>query len=287
MCVNMVKAATQTFELIPSMQSRGDSPAPISLVPALPVRFKNASLSPQYGLIDTSAKISTIVSSLANELDARKHSTGSKIIVTTPGNLITVDVFKISLIICDKHFSSWLYLRNVPFAVLPDTEASSGQGKIVLGFDSCLSNLHLDINYPRKTLKVSASAHLLASESEATRPKMPSRIIEGENLINLGSYNAAITMIAAGIEEVVTSYLEIPSEGRRTLGELQSILAKEALSPRFKRDLEEIVNFRNMAVHGTVSESISRDDARKILKKAKSIINEVTNLERDRIGNIT
>jgi hypothetical protein len=272
----MKRTTAKTFEMIPSVQSRTDLPAPITFIPALPVRLEEMPGLTSYAVVDTGAEISTVTSEFFQNIGAMKKPIGS-IVVATDGTLLTVEIVKFSLLVCDKDFSPWLRLNDVPFALLPGRVPPT-RSKIVLGVDACLSNLRLDIDYPHQKIKVTASHRLLSSELETDEPELPTRIREGKRLIELGSYAAAVAMIAAGLEEAVISYLGSPVEHRQTWGQLRELMTKEGLSRTSRQRVSEIIHIRNLAVHGAPGESISEVEAKNVLNNARAIILELANL---------
>lgn len=123
-----------------------------------------------------------------------------------------------------------------------------------------------------------ASRRLLASEAETIQSNIPSRIKEGEKLIELGSYNAAVAMIAAGLEEFLITYTGTPLESHGTWGQLRNFLAREEVSAELRNEVKELMSIRNLAVHGPLERSISEEDARKVLQMARAIIRELARL---------
>jgi hypothetical protein len=272
----MKRTTAKTFEMIPSVQSRIDLPAPITFIPALPVRLEEMPGLTFYGVVDTGAEISIITSEVFKNSGLPKKPVGN-VMISTGENVQTVEIIKFSLAICDKDFSPWLRFNDVPFALMPE-RALYTRNKIVLGVDGCLSNLRLDIDYPHQKINVTASRRLLSSESDIDEPELPSRIREGKELIELGSYASAVTMIAAGLEEVVISYLGSSIESRRTWGQLRGLMTHEGLSPESRQRVSDIMRIRNIAVHGASGQSVSEVDARNALNHARAIILELANL---------
>jgi hypothetical protein len=270
----MSRTTSKTFELIPSVQSRADLPAPIAFVPALPVRLQEVPGVVQYAVVDTGAKISSISSVLIPDIGSLKQSVVRQSIIAMAEGRLTVEIVKFSIILCDVGFSPWLRLKDVPFVLLPGKEPST-QSSIVLGVDDCLSNLRLDIDFPNRRIKVLASSRFLASENETIQPNIPSRIKEGEKLIEFGSYNAAVAMIAAGLEESLINFTGTPLEDRGRFGEWHNFLARGEMGADLRKEIIELMNIRNRAVHGPLAGSISEEDARKVLQKAKAIIRQL------------
>ncbi|MFQ5847142.1 MAG: hypothetical protein ACE5IQ_05630 [Candidatus Methylomirabilales bacterium] len=266
-----MRASTKVFELIPSVQTRIEKPAPMALLPALPVRLKGNEGPTQYAVIDTGAQISFLSSIVAQNLAISRETIGTKIVTMTSGESIRCEIVKAVLILCDERFSPWLRFEGVPMALVPGSQAPTGEGHLVLGYDSCLSNLKLTIDYPRKKLRVSAPSKFLISAISKKHEYVPSRIKEGDKLIKLGSYNAALAVIAAGIEEAVLSNLGTRPESA-TLGQLRSQLAEEDLPERFRIYLDSIARLRNRAVHGEKGESITMREAKDALRDAKAFV---------------
>lgn len=64
----MKRTTSRSFKLIPSVQSRSETLAPISLTPALPVRFSEGDDRTVYARVDTGAQISLLDESLGQVL---------------------------------------------------------------------------------------------------------------------------------------------------------------------------------------------------------------------------
>ncbi len=272
-----MKKTAKTFKLIPIVQSRMEKPAPMALVPALPIRIEKLQGAAEYAIVDTSANISIMLSSVLNDTGLKKQPIGSRIIIRVLGKSLSCEIVKVPIIVCDEGFAPWLLLQEVPFALIPGLEPFSGQSRIVLGYDSCLSNLKLTIDFIRKSLRVLASDSLLVSKDFKKGAELPSRIVEGENLIKLGIYNAALTLIAAGLEEMT---YELPRSSSRysPLGRLNRLLVKKSLPPKLQSRLQYITELRNQAVHGPVGRSITREEAEVALEDAKILVRHFSKL---------
>jgi argininosuccinate synthase len=116
---------------------------------------------------------------------------------------------------------------------------------------------------------------MLYSNFKSSQSTLPSRVIEGEKLIELGSYNAAIAMVVAGLEEILITKLGEHKE-RYSLSQLVKKIDADWLTEPLKNELKEIMTIRNQAVHGHLSVSLTKSDAQKTLKKVKYIIYKLT-----------
>jgi hypothetical protein len=223
-----------------------------------------------YAVVDTAAKISIISAALVpSELINPFDPTA-----TAPGTE-GLRIVKFSITLCDVEFSPWLQLRDVPFRVLPGREPTT-QSSIVLGVDSCLSRLRLDIDFPRKKLTVTAPSSLREQLAEKLTAEIPSRITQGEQLIKLGSYDSAIALIVAGLEEALVPGGErLPSPRDSWTYHYEHILPIQLLDQSTRKALNDLSTIRNQAVHGSREDRISEEQARLVLEIAKDILNRL------------
>ena len=264
----MRKRSTKVFELIPSVQTRKQSPGPIAFIPALPIKLETVgSGTGHYAVVDTAAKISSISSALV----PGDLLLGTDDTIRATSSQDPIRIVKFSIILCDTSFSPWAHLSDVPFAIFPGREPST-QSSLVLGVDSCLSRLVLNIDFPQRKLKVSVPTSLIVSAKRRSGPEIPTRIKQGENLIKAGSYNAAVAMIAAGLEEALS--LSSGPEQKLSLT-WKDTFERSHIDHRFddslRQQFHEMWNLRNRAVHGPKEREISEDEALRFLKIAKTM----------------
>lgn len=267
-----MKRTSYLFKLVPSVQMREEIPAPFSFRPALPVELafieteKNINT---YAIIDTNAEVSVLPSDFAKVLGiSMKNSTGQLKIKTANG-VISSYIVNIDLIIYDNESSPWLNFHAVPFVVLPIIK------QVLLGYDSCLSNLKLTIDFEKESLRLSAPSRFLIQPTDKVRYEMPLRILEGKNLIKSGNYNAAVVVIAAGLEEAILKYLDVRPK-YPTLGKLTQLLSEQGFPPQVQQLLNKLIPLRNNAVHGSLT--ITLKDAKAALDIATKVIKHLQNL---------
>jgi hypothetical protein len=273
------RTTTKVFELIPSVQTRKQSPGPITFIPALPIRLEAMPTDVvHYAVVDTAAKISMISAALVPTalIDISEPTTAA---TATEG----LRIVKFSITLCDVEFSPWLQLREVPFTVLPGREPTT-QSSIVLGVDACLSRLRLDIDFPRKKLRVTAPSALIESLSKGSKAEIPSRIKQGEELIKLGSYDSAIALIVAGLEEAIVPMGERGqgSHGTWTY-HYEHILPIQLLDQSMRKALNELSTIRNQAVHGSRGDRISEEQARHVLEIAKGVLKRLAKFKEQQL----
>ncbi len=184
------------------------------------------------------------------------------------GRITRADIVKANLIICDEEFLSWIRLTDVPFAILPLKQRESGSD-IILGFDSCLANLRMIIDYPKKTLRVTAPMRLSILD-ESVDYVLPSRVQEGERLIKLGSYDAAIALIYAGLEEVLGTVVGV--EHFAPSSRISNMLLQKGVSDNILVNFDFLRKLRNEAVHGSTEGRVTAKEAKQFLHKSKAII---------------
>jgi hypothetical protein len=274
----MPRSLSNKYPLVPSAQFKTSRLAPLTLIPAVPVMLGGAAGRQLYAAIDTGARISVISEDSFHELDR------AKLVITRhpaagPAGSTVVEVAGIPLFLCDPAFAPWIDLGEVPFVVARGQALSEPTSRILLGFESCLAKLRIDIDYPGNFLTVHAPVRAgRRGTTEALAVNYPSRIREGERLIAMGSYEAAVAVIAAAVEEAVVSSAEwagrpaknwnlFVAEPNQTLG----------FEPGTKAQLRSLWDLRNKAVHGSSRSAISKSDAEVVLRVAKEIITEASN----------
>lgn len=264
----MKRTTSRTFKLIPSVQLRSETLAPISLTPALPVRFSEGDDRAIYARVDTGAQISFLGESLGRSIGNIRRYLTREMQVQTLGRIIRADIVKANLIICDEEFSSWIRLTDVTFAILPLKQHESGSD-VILGFDSCLANLRMIIDYPKKTLRVTAPMRLSILD-ESVDYVLPSRIQEGERLIKLGSYDAAIALIYAGLEEVLGAVVGVKHFAQSS--HISDMLLQKGVPNNILANFDFLRKLRNKAVHGPADGRVTAKEAKQFLHKSKELI---------------
>ncbi|HJX82795.1 MAG TPA: hypothetical protein VJ723_00470 [Candidatus Angelobacter sp.] len=264
----MPKNSSKKYPLIPSVQRGTTRPSPITLMPALPVRLGGPLGTQLYAAIDTSAKTSAVSEYTLQELE-RGGIRISRRQVQSLGQHTELVTFNILL--CDPTFLPWIDLGEVPFVVLQSNVSAEAASRILLGYESCLSRLRIDIDYPRSLLTVHAPTRSRRTDISVST-KFPRAIAEGETLIAMGSYRAAAATIAAGVEEAVTSYLghDRPTKDWRVF--IDDADRALAFGPEMRAQLDAIWRLRNLAVHGPSKIDITKQDAEIALHAAKKII---------------
>lgn len=256
----MKNTTRKTFDMVPTILQSEPAPAPRSLIPALPIKLGEHGDILRFSAIDTTAPTCAIASRLwrtavQSEMDA--------------AGLENRDRAALTIWICDEALNSWIRLPHVPFHLLDDAE--SGDDEVSLGYASCLENLRLTFDYPRGKFSVSAPTRLLASAVKRTTREIPRRISEGEKLLRMGSYDAAVAMLAAGLEEYLQSYLPL-RDPHPTLGQLSRFLEAGSPDPEVRGLLANVMDIRRKAVHGTDREMVQRDEANKVLRAVRTIL---------------
>jgi hypothetical protein len=263
----MKRTTSKIFDLLPSVQRREESLAPAALVPAIPVRLGAEDGLPTYAIIDTGAKISSASKHLLSSVPNTSPSVPMSVRMGG-GKTLATHLVKTELVLCDTQFSPWIRLHEVPF-VLGDPSADGVD--LVLGYDACLALLRLTLDYPRRRLHISGSIKLLATRQEAQTLPVPSRIIEAERLFAMGSYEAAVALAFAGIEEVFVELTRDIPVGANWSDHLRN-WSKKHLDKRRQRLLQELTATRNRAVHPTARERVSATEARAALKSAHDLV---------------
>jgi hypothetical protein len=263
----MKRTTTKVFDLLPSLQQREESLAPAAFLPAVPVRVEGEDGPATYAIVDTAAKIS--VASKQRVRAGPNTPIGSSMRLKGLGGQDTVaQIVKTSLILCDTDFSPWLRLMDIPFALVPEQEKEGAD--LVLGFDSCLALLRLTIDYPRRQLRVSAPACMLVVHERKAASPLPSRMIEAERLLALGSYEAAVALAMAGVEEIFAQSakgIPIGSNGVRQLEHSTTTILDEQRRQLFR----QLSAIRDRAVHGPHTPQVSAAEARTAIRAAQEL----------------
>ena len=274
----MKGTTAKVFDLLPSLQQREESLAPAAYLPAVPVRVEGEDGPQTYAIVDTAAKIS-VASSRLIRAGPNTPIGGSLQMKGLGGQDIIVQIVKTSLILCDTDFSPWLRLVDVPVALVPEQEKEGAD--FVLGFDSCLARLCLTIDYPRRQLRVSAPiCMLVGQERQATSP-LPSRMIEAERLLAVGSYEAAVALAMAGVEEIFTEFAKDIPMGSNWMLQLEH--STTTLLDEQRRQLfQQLSAIRNRAVHGPHTQPVSAAEARTAIRAAQELANWIQSEHRVR-----
>ena len=265
----MKRTTTKVFDLLPSLQQREESLAPAAFLPAVPVRVEIEDGPSTYAIVDTAAKISVASKQLVRA-GPNTPIGGSIRLKGLGGQERVVQIVKTSLILCDREFSPWLRLMDVPFALVPEQEQEGAE--LVLGFDSCLARLRLTIDYPRRQLRVSAPACMLVVQERKTASPMPSRIIEAERLLALGSYEAAVALAMAGVEEIVAESARDIPKGSNWVRQLERSTTT-ILDEQRRQLFRQLSAIRNRAVHGPHTPPVSAAEARTAIRAAQELAN--------------
>jgi hypothetical protein len=276
----MPKRLSNKYPLVPSVQFRGSRLAPLWLMPAVPVRLGGKDGSQLYAAIDTAATISAISESTLQGLErARiKISKRQSLLVASAQGSAEVQVADVPLVLCDPSFGPWVELGEVPFMITTGLDSSEPSSRILLGFDSCLAKLRINIDYPRNLLTVYAPVRIDRRTGRPDAVTLPTAISEGERLIAMGSFRAAVTIVAAAVEEVLRSshaWLGSIKNWSALLADPDRTFGLEADS---KAQLQTIWHLRNIAVHGPSTAEISKRDAEAVLRAAKDIIVKTSKL---------
>ena len=265
----MKRRSSNIYKLIPSKQSRSNSTAPMSFIPAIPVILKGERATLQYALIDTSAEISVIDKSVMEHMDLEYKVYSFAKARGTSGRITDLKVIYIELIVCSPIGEPWLEFHNVPFVV---TETNSNdKPDIVIGYDSVLANLRLSLDFPRKELRISAPIEFELLSEKSSKQLLPSSLIEAENLIRMGSYRAALPMIISGLEEVLSSKIDEMNLTKP----ISYLINQNWLSNRMKGELRKAIDLRNHAVHGFGLVEIKKKDAQSAMRTIKKIIEQI------------
>ncbi len=267
----MPKSSSNKYPLVPSVQFRASRLAPLALMPAVPVQLGGDAGPKLYATIDTGAKISAVAQSALEELERIGIKPVKRSVEATGAS---TEIVYLSLQLCDPAFAAWIDLGEVPFAILPGTTPSEPTSRIVLGFDSCLAKLRIDIDYPHNVLTIHSRAGVAGKAAKSDQLRYPTGIAEAERLIAMGSYRAAVAIIAAAVEEALLS--SPSSQEWPQTGKTRNLLADAThvswLASEPKSQLQALWKLRNTAVHGPTTTDISKRDAEASLRAAKGII---------------
>ncbi len=265
----MKRRTSNTYKLIPSKQSRSNSTAPMSFIPALPVRLNRVQDELHYALLDPTKEISMVDISIFDNIDNTSSPYTYAQIRDQYNQMKTVKVINISVFLCSPTGEPWLEFHYVPF-IIAMRDMMDNQ-HLILGYDSLLSHLRLTLDFPRKELRVSTPIGFEILLTKKGKQYLPSSIIDAENLINIGSYQASLPMIVFGLEEVLmTKFNEIKNQP------ITYLLEQNWLSNKTKSDLKKILELRNHAVHGFGLVKIEKKDAQMALRTIKKIIEYIT-----------
>jgi len=269
----MKRRSSNIYKLIPSKQSLSNSAAPMSFIPAIPVRLKGEQGTLlQYALIDTSAEISVIDESIMENMDLKSKAYSSTKVQDMSGRITNLIVIHIELIVCAPLGEPWIEFHNVPFVVTKTN--SIDKPSIIIGYDSVLANLRLSIDFPRKELRISAPIEFELFSEKSSKQFLPSSLIEAENLIRMASYRAALPMIISGLEEVLSSKID----ERNLRRPISYLMNQNWLSNRMKGELKKAIDLRNHAVHGLGLIQIKKKDAQNAMRTIKKIIEQIQSL---------
>ena len=268
------------YPLVPSVQFRRSRLAPLALIPAVPVRLGGENGPQLYAAIDTAAKLSVISESTLHELERAqiKMSKRQALLVELLSGSIEMEVVGVPLLLCDPSFGPWIELGEVPFAITRGQDFTEPPSRILLGFDSCLAKLRIDIDYPRNVLTVHAPVRTDRRTGRSDAITFPTAIREGESLIAMGSFRAAVTIVAAAVEEVLRSSHALPSSIKNWSALIADADQTFGLEADSKAELQTIWRLRNIAVHGPSTAEISKRDAEAALRAAKDIIAKTSKL---------
>jgi hypothetical protein len=225
-----------------------------------------------YAEVSTSSKISELSADTLQQLEHLPAIKAPTLQLLHFSGGSKTKLVSISLILCNPDFEPWIDFGQVPFVTRKYGKTTDSTSRVLLGFDSCLSRLRIEIDYPQRLLVVtSRSLQRIPGEIDLA-PAFPTRITEGETLIDMGSYAAAVAVIATAVEEAL-----VPVVGRSAPYKGATSLLKQAaripeLDLELLSQLETITRWRNTAVHGSPISEISKEDAEWVLHAAKSVM---------------
>ena len=247
-------------------------------------RLKAASEAEIYGVIGTNTKRTTISASLATRIGAvieRERGGVDKERTQRRGARITV-------VICDRDFNPWLRFTQIPVSVINGAGDDDDHNECILGFDSLLAHLRLKVDYPAKLMTLSSRSEFLISDTPPGITTSSSRITEANNLLKAGSFDAAVIMFSAALEETIAQFLETQKDVQSIdLASKPGLLRKFSmsidLSPKLRGDLEARVAVRNKVVHGSNRERVTRRDAEEVQRVVAELISWIQSTYRQRI----
>lgn len=271
----MKRRTSNTYKLIPSKQSRSNSSAPMSFIPALPVKLNKESGDLHYAILDATAEISVADESILKNINHNVRPYKYTKEQDSVYQISNANIIYISIFLCTPVGEPWLNFHEVPLVITK--RKMYDHRRLVLGYDSILSNLRLTFNFPKKELRVSAPIDLEVLTETGANYFLPSSIIEAENLIRMGSYRAALPMIVSGLEEVLI-YQVAGTMSNGKSKPISYLLDQNWLSKKTKTDLKKIIELRNHAVHGLGLVKIEKKETQVALRLIKKIIADILNL---------
>jgi hypothetical protein len=99
-----------------------------------------------------------------------------------------------------------------------------------------------------------------------------SGIIEAERLLALGSYEAAVALAMAGVEEICTEFARDVPVGSNWGYELKHLTAT-LLDEQRRQLFRQLSDIRNRAVHGPHTQQVSAAEARAAIQAAQEVAN--------------
>lgn len=268
-----MKQTTKTFSLVPSVRTKGDTTAPMSVLPAVPVFLPDRGNLSTLGIIDPGAAVSCISRKLVEDSRFGTSSPERHVVVNMAGSMIHVPMITTDLVIADANFNPWLRIHRMSFAVMPKSHWVSDAAAILLGYPSCLEHLTVKFDFPHRVVSISAPAKFDLKQRKETQPVQSSRLQEAEVLARIGSFDSAIVMAAAGIEEVVrTVWPSEPKEIRRS----PLLRLRERLPANLQPALASVMQFRNEAVHGVRDKTFTKAEADQVIHAAWRIVRHLT-----------
>jgi len=240
----------------------------MSVLPAVPVLLPDRGNLITLGIIDPGAAVSCISEKLVE--DSRFSSSSPKrfVAINMSGCMIHVPMITTDLIIADSNFKPWLRIHKMSFAVTPESQWVSEAAAIVLGYPGCLEHLTVEFDFPHRVVSISAPEKFDARHSKELETIEPSRLREAEVLLRLGSYDSAIVMAAAAIEEIVRTTSTVTSQEMRHSLLLQ---LRRHLPSELQPSLNSLMKLRNEAVHGVTSRAFTKADAEQVIHDAWKI----------------
>jgi hypothetical protein len=271
-----VKQTTKTFSLVPSVRTKGDTTAPMSVLPAVPVFLPDRGNLSTLGIIDPGAAVSCISLKLLEDSRFGSSNPERHVAINMAGSVIQVPMITTDLIIADAEFNPWLRIHRMSFAVMPESQWVSEAAAIILGYPGCLEHLTVRFDFPHRVVSISAPAKLDLKHRKESEPVQSSRLQEAEVLARIGSYDSAIVMAAAGIEEVVrTVWPSGPTEIQRS----PLLRLKARLPSDLQPSLASVMQFRNEAVHGVREKTFTKTEAERVIHAAWRIVRHLSKQE--------
>jgi hypothetical protein len=263
-----VKLTIKTFSLIPSDRTKSDIATPMSVLSAVPLVFPTLGNLSTLGLIDTGAAVSCI-----SETHVQKQLPERIIEVRTVGGNVAVPMLTMDILLTGPDFRPWLHLQRVPFAVLPRRQWLSEAAGARLGYSGCLEYLTVHFNFPKREVSISAPEGLSAGYSKEDESVESSRLREARVLLEIGSYDSAIIMAAAALEE--WARLNLPFN----LSEIKALpleRLRRFLPRSLHSSLESVIHHRNRAVHKLGDPAGGAERAKQIIGYSQKILQELS-----------